>query len=924
MKTNFKLNNRVKGYLEKAINKSIATRGTEVVTTEYLFLEIMLDEDNELGKFIERQGMPKDIFLEDLQNTEILSEEEKENFYIFDDTKQGEYSSEVTDVLQYAEELAKKKGLEEVDENCLNIAIVNCYNSMWGIIGDYEPEVLDEIKENFSEERYFAGKIKKTHRVSDDEILDNTVKIIFTGTESDTEGMTLPMLDNLSDKFNEKDPRVILGRDKEIDKAFVILQKMTTRNLILLGEAGVGKTAIVEGIVERIAKGNCPDEFKNKRVLELNINKLIENTKYVGQREEKFNRLREFLLLNQDVILFIDEIHIVIGAGRSEGNSYDLSNALKPILTGTNVRVIGATTAEEYEKYISKDPAFKRRFTVIEVAEPKEEKLYSMLKGQVGKLKKHHNVIVSKEIFDYVVEQAKKHNPEVANPARTMELLDISMAIAKNKGEEKLDEEAVLEACDNGYTYKKAIFTPLNDKFQKKGPKIILERKDEIEKVFITFQKMTTRNVILIGEPGVGKTAIAEGLAESIVKGKCPEEFKDNIVLSLDLNGLIKDTKYVGEKEKRFYELKLYLEKHENVILFIDEIHTIVGAGKSENDSFDLANALKPILTNGTTKIIGATTNAEYKKYFAKDGALKRRFEVIEVKEPKIKKLYKMLKGRICQLEQKHGVKVTKEAFDKVVAEASGYDFNVANPSRTVDLLDTAMVISKNHGEEILSTRSILEVHKSNIKEFKKINKRDLKSTAYHEAGHYILWRAANNKFTNVTLLSIIPSGDYVGVTCYEEKEGCTNKDRGEYINKIAELLAGGIASELKGYKRDSGPSNDRERATMIARNMIINFGMQLEESSLGTKNSFLENGEMNFEFLSDKQKEDLAKQTDAILKEAYEKANRILKRKDKQLEIIAQALMKQGSLTREQLDLLYKGKIKVEDLPDPEWKLIK
>lgn len=923
MKT--KMNHRVKKYLRDATIMSNSIRRNKVLTSDYLLMKVMQDSDNELGKFLERKGWSGEEFIEDLENTEILSEEEKENFYVRKEKSDIDYSERVINILQYADKLAKSKGVEEIDVDCLNVAIAQNDNPAWEMIANYQPDIIGEIKEYFSKERYLAGQIEKTPRVDEEKDMDGVIEAIVLQSENETITKKTPIFfEELNYKFKKNSPKIILERDKEIEKIFIIFQKMTTKNIVLIGEAGVGKTAIVEGLAERIVKGNCPVEFKNKRVLELDINSLIQDTSYMGQREKKINELKDFLMQNEDVILFIDEIHNVIGAGRVENDSYDLANALKPILTSGKIRVIGATTEEEYEKYFSKDEAFKRRFSVLEVAEPKSEKLYNMLQGKLYQLQKYHQVRVSKEIFDFVVEEAKKHNPDIANPARTMELLDYSMVIAKNKQKDELEQEAVLEATKNGYTFKKAMFEPLNDKFQKKGPRVILGREDEIEKVFITFQKMTTRNVILVGKPGVGKTAILEGIAEKIVKGNCPAEFKDKIVLSLDMNGLMKNTKYVGEKEKRFYELKRYLEKHENVILFIDEIHNIVGAGKSEDNAYDLANALKPILTNSKVRIIGATTEEEYERYFAKDGALKRRFEAIEVEEPKIKKLYKMLQGRIHQLEEKHGVTVTKESFDKVVSEASGYNFEVANPSRTVDLLDTAMVIAKNHGKTVLDTRSILQVHKKNVKKFKKTNKKDLKSVAYHETGHYLAWKSLNTKFTNVTLLSIIPADNYIGVMCYEKKEEAVHKGRREYINEIAELLAGGIASEIKGYEPDSGIRNDREKATTIARNMVINYGMQLGESVLGKYNSFMTNDRMNFEYLSDAQKEELAQQTDRILEEAYQKAERILKRKEKQLEVIAQALIKKGSLTKAEIDGLYSGKLKIEDLPDPEWKLIK
>lgn len=470
------------------------------------------------------------------------------------------------------------------------------------------------------------------------------------------------------------------------------------------------------------------------------------------------------------------------------------------------------------------------------------------------------------------------------------------------------------------------MFELLNAKFKAHDPKVILGRDKEIEKVFITFQKMTTRNIILIGKPGVGKTAIVEGLTERIVKKLCPKEFYGKRVLSLDINGLLEDTMYLGQREEKFKALKEYLDKNEDVILFIDEIHNIIGAGRTIESSYDFANALKPILTNGKVRVIGATTHEEYNKYFAKDGALKRRFQTLEVTEPKSEELYKMLKGKLYKLKEYHEVEVSKEAFETVVAQASGYHFDIANPARTVDVLDTAMVIAKNHGKKELDTKSILEVHSENIKKFKKMNQKAKKATAYHEAGHYLVYKALNTKFKKVNLVSIIPSENYLGINVFEEKGTIGTRTKKEFINEIAEYLAGDMASNLKGYDKDSGKTNDIENASYIARNMVLSFGMQDgdENELLGTYSSYVENNTIITEYLSDRQKEELARQVDIILTEGYRIAENILKKKDKQLEIIAEALMQRGALNQSEIDGLYSGKLKIEDLPKSELSLIK
>ena len=466
----------------------------------------------------------------------------------------------------------------------------------------------------------------------------------------------------------------------------------------------------------------------------------------------------------------------------------------------------------------------------------------------------------------------------------------------------------------------------LNVNFNKEDKNIILGRDKEIEKIFTIFQKMTTKNVILTGKARVGKTAIVDGITERIVKGQCPKEFLNKKVMSLDINGLMENTRYVGQVEEKFKMLKTYLEQNEDVILFIDEIHNIIGLGKIEDGSYDFANALKPILTNGKVRVIGATTKKEYDKYIKKDGALARRFELVDVEEPKAKDLYKMLKGKMHQLEEYHNVKVKADIFETVVSEASGYNFNVANPARTVDLLDTSMVIAKNHNKEELDIQSILEIHKENIAKFKKMNKEDLKQIAYHEAGHFVLYKALNSKWKTVTLVSIIPAADYLGVNVFEKTEGHTIKNRKEYINEIAEFLAGDIAITLKGYPKNSGKAIDIQSATEHARMMVLQYGMGKENSEtlLGNLNSYSREEQIELEYLSDSQKEELSKQTNEILKKAYTIAEEVLKKEEKRLDVIAEALIERGSLTKREADGLYSGKYQIKDLTKSNIELIK
>lgn len=468
-----------------------------------------------------------------------------------------------------------------------------------------------------------------------------------------------------------------------------------------------------------------------------------------------------------------------------------------------------------------------------------------------------------------------------------------------------------------------SMFFCLNDKFDKDSPKVIRGREVEIEKAFVILQKMTTRNVALIGEPGVGKSAIAEGIAECIVKETCPKEFIGKKVMSLDINSLMENTSLLGQFEQKVKKLTKYLEDYQEVIMFIDEMHNIMGAGRSKDSSYDFANGLKPLLVSGKARVIGATTEEEYEKWISKDGALKRRFEKIKVEEPKSEDLYEMLGGKIYQLSKYHNVSVSEEIFNVVVSYASGMNYNVANPARTVDLLDTSMVIAKSHGKNELDVQSILEVYRENIKKYNILKKEHyeyLYATAYHEVGHYLLHQEFSKKFDKVTYVSIIPADDYLGVNVFEANEIIYRHTKQEFIEKIATDLAGDVATELKFGEGDAGKSADLQNATRTARIMVLKYGMQtVKSSTLGSRNGFVDE-----DSLSDQQKNDLARQTDELLNRGYELAKKILKNQDEKLELLAEALMQEGALDGKTMESLYKGEITLEELPKSGIELIK
>lgn len=217
----------------------------------------------------------------------------------------------------------------------------------------------------------------------------------------------------------------------------------------------------------------------------------------------------------------------------------------------------------------------------------------------------------------------------------------------------------------------------------------VIGRRTEIDRVIQILSRRSKNNPCLIGEPGVGKTAIAEGLAEKIVEGDVPETLKNKRVVSIDISGMIAGAKYRGDFEERIKKSLDEVKKAGDVILFIDEIHTIVGAGSAEG-AVDAANILKPLLARGEIQVVGATTTNEYRKYIEKDAALERRFSPVMVNEPSEEDAIKILEGLRDKYEAHHNVKITDEAIKSAVELSTRYVNDRYLPDKAIDLIDEA------------------------------------------------------------------------------------------------------------------------------------------------------------------------------------------------------------------------------------------
>ena len=249
------------------------------------------------------------------------------------------------------------------------------------------------------------------------------------GKRKNAEGT--PSLDQFSRDLTElaRDGKLdpVVGREAEIDRVIQILSRRSKNNPCLIGEPGVGKTAIVEGIAERIMGGMVPDTVLGKRVVSLDLSGIVAGSKYRGEFEERIKKVLAEVAKAGNVLLFIDEIHTIIGAGGAEG-AIDASNILKPALARGEVQVIGATTIEEYRKYIEKDAALERRFQPVVVEEPTEEEAISILKGLRGQYESHHHVTITDEAVEAAVRLSARYINDRFLPDKAIDLMDEAAA----------------------------------------------------------------------------------------------------------------------------------------------------------------------------------------------------------------------------------------------------------------------------------------------------------------------------------------------------------------------------------------------------------------------------------------------------------------------------------------------------------------
>ena len=449
----------------------------------------------------------------------------------------------------------------------------------------------------------------------------------------------------------------------------------------------------------------------------------------------------------------------------------------------------------------------------------------------------------------------------------------------------------------------------MNSKVNTKKPCEILMRDKEVEQIWNICLKKNKRNTAIVGDAGVGKTALVEKMVYELEVGTCPERFKDYVIYSLDVNALIAGTTLRGQTEERIKTLIQFLEEQDNAILFIDELHTILGAGACKSGEMDFANALKPTLARGDIIVIGATTLDEYEKYIMQDSALSRRFEKIVVEEPKAHEVYPMIKNKIQALSEFHHVKISRSMVEYAIMIANCFAFEKKNPDKTLDLIDRSMVVASRKKKKSVDKNCILanyqifyELYDGNENEHKKV-------TAYHEVGHYLIGKFSPRlEHLQMLAVSIMPAEWYLGVTCYEQrKDKMPFKNKDFYIDMLAFHLGGRVAENIFTKDFTSGAGQDLNNATRLAFDVITKCGLGSEE---GTRNSIFLNTE-DYPMLSEKSTNLVNSEVQKLIELAYQRALSIIEERKELLEVLVNQLLKTPIMSEMELDCICKQYMK-------------
>ncbi len=435
-------------------------------------------------------------------------------------------------------------------------------------------------------------------------------------------------------------------------------------------------------------------------------------------------------------------------------------------------------------------------------------------------------------------------------------------------------------------------------------PDIYRGRDKEVEQVFNSLQKTATPNVILLGDHGVGKSAIVQSIVHRTLRGECPEKLKDYHYVIWNIE---RTMAFVSSENPRTQELIAdvfeFLTSYTNLVVVIDQIHLM-------ETSKLLIYYFATLVKLSNVKLIGMTTEEDFYDFFLYDKKNLSLVDIIPVLEPKAKKIYPMTIEYIKCLEKIHEISISEDMVNYTISVSSAFDSELRNPGLTLNLIEKSMITAKEKGHKEVLKEDVNSHFNFNYELYNSMSPEDKKNIAYHEAGHFIVTRMSENiRNYRTKAITIVPSDYFLGVTLFElEIEKQTSCDKDYYLDVIASDLAGRVA-ELILQKEDntskltSGASSDLKHATGTARAIITEFGMI--ESCGQNRTDFCNYDFMDLSLLSDERKKEIDRQTQKLIDEAFKRAEDILNDNIELLHLIAKSLLENEVLDEKDLDRL-------------------
>lgn len=399
----------------------------QAVGTEHLLLALSMDKDGIANKIFEQFSVTSDDIREEIER--LIGYGTMENLGVSDYLP---YSPKAKQVLSLAGREAQQMHALKIGTEHLLLALI----ADESVLSSRILYSLDIVP------RQMRKVILRRLGVADNQQRSNNRQQNRHNSKTGT-----PTLDKLARDMTELarngqlDP--VIGRDKEVKRVEQILSRRTKNNPVLIGEPGVGKTAIAEGLAQRMVEGKVPAELANKRLMMLDMGSLVAGTKYRGEFEDRLKKVIDEIQTDGHVILFIDELHTLIGAGGAEG-AIDASNILKPALARGELQTIGATTLDEYQKYIESDAALERRFATVQVDEPTTDQTLQILRGLRPKYEEHHHAKITDEALEQAVKLSDRYIADRFLPDKAIDLIDESAAMVRIDAEDKKNRQPSL------------------------------------------------------------------------------------------------------------------------------------------------------------------------------------------------------------------------------------------------------------------------------------------------------------------------------------------------------------------------------------------------------------------------------------------------------------------------------------------------